>query len=568
MLGLGVGMTRLALHGRRGAMARDIVILAYGQSNEQGANLGNGAPIDPALDQDATGRIRVWRASDATDIAAVQPFADSLWISGSQYAPLRSFRLAQSLLDTTTGKIVIIPCAVGGAKLAGGSLGVDGSTYTATVARFTACLAAFPGAGVILSWTQGEQDANDAVTEAVYTTAFTAMVNGLRDVPGAGDMLAIIHQMVPERFFGPTADLPYRQVIDRAHKSIPLGLPRSIFVPASIGTQIAGDPSHFTSTGHRNAGARAFESYSRAVAWQTTIPNSPAAPTFLSERSLRLTVSDPPVPAYVIAYRATGSTGPWSEQLVFPETHLDPGATFDVSVAGTGDTDVRLHARSYAGTSAASDTVQIVASAAWWHPQAAIQLDYTNDRAFVAGVSYDSLAAARAAGAVVQSGGIDRVPLAPASSWALVGTGMTAASPPSNNSPRYLAALDNGAVGGGIDHLVLFSDVVSNNGPHSYNIAMFTNSISQLPDVPAPATSKAAPPGEPVRMAIRAKTDATIVAMDGVTLSTDTDCTLPAVTQLVIANRHDGTRDWGGTVDQVLFIDQEIDESVLNATLA
>lgn len=568
MLGLGVGMTQLALLGRQGETARDIVILAYGQSNEQGANLGNGAPIDPGLDQDVSGRIRVWRTSDATNIAAVQPFADSLWISGSQQAPLRSFRLAQSLLDTTTGKIVIIPCAVGGAKLTGGSLGVDGSTYTATVARLSACLAAFPGAEVILSWTQGEQDANDAVTEAAYTTAFTAMVNGLRDVPGAGDMVAIVHQMVPERFFGPTADLPYRQVIDRAHKTIPLGLPRSIFVPASLGTQIAGDPSHFTSTGHRNAGARAFEAYSRAVAWQTTTPDSPATPTIVSERSLRLTVSDPPPPAYVIASRITGSSGPWSEQLVFPETHLEPGATFDVTVGGSGDTDVRLHARSYAGTSTASGMVQIVAPVTWWHPQAAIHVDYTNDRAFVAGTAYDSLADARAAGAVVRSGGIDRVPLAPASSWALVGTGMTAPSLPSNNSPRYLAALDNGAVGGGIDHLVLLSDVIFNNGPHSYNIAMFTNSSSQLPDVPDPATSKAATPGAAVRMALRAKANATIVAMDGETLSTDTDCTPPAVTQLVIANRHDGTRDWGGTVDQVLFINQEITESALNAALA
>ncbi|MDZ7906347.1 MAG: sialate O-acetylesterase [Cypionkella sp.] len=544
-----------------------VVIMAWGQSNEQGSNLSNGAPIE-AQDQDASGRIRAWRASDNTDIAAVQPLAGSLWISGTQQGPLRSFRLAQNLLPTTTGKIVIIPCAVGGAKLTGGPLGVGGANYTTAKARLTACLAAFPGARVILSWTQGEQDANEAVTQSAYIAAFTAMVADLRGVPGAAAMTAIIHQMVPERFFGGTADLPARIAIDGAHKRLPLTVPDSIFVPASFGTQIAGDPSHFTSAGHRTAGDRAFPALAAAASWQTVVPGVPAAPVVGAGRGVTITVPSPVPPAFVIERRAAGDTGAWTEQLAFPEVHVVPGATFDVTVEGNGDTDVRLRARSFAGTSGPSATVQIVAPVdAWYHPKATVHLDYQNDRAFVNGAEYASLAAARTAGAVVQTGGIDRVPVTPAASFALAGTGITAAAALTQNVPRYLAALDNGATGSGIDHLVLLSEAQSGVHPELFNIAMFRNSASQIPDIPSTATSKPTARDTAIRMAVRVKLNSTISSMDGITLGTDTACTVPTLTQLVVANRHDGTRAWGGTVHQVLFINEEITEAELNAAL-
>lgn len=337
----------------------DIVILAYGESNEQSQNNSGGQPIDAVTDQDSSGRIRRWDATTGTDVQAVQPLTG--WPAYTQMRPLRTFRMAQDLLarQDPARKIVIVNCAVGGAKLTGGTLRVGGTYYTTMISRMTACLAAFPEAQVFLSWTQGEQDANDSVTAANYTTAFTAMVNGIRAIPGASGMQAIIHQMVPERFYGEIEDLPYRRVIDRAHKMLPLTVPEAIFVGASLGTQIPGDPSHFTAQGHRNAGTRAAAWVPRIGQWQMTVPDTPAAPAIVSDATIRITVSDPQPPAYVIEYRPVGSNSAWIEQIVFPNLWIDAPGTFDVTVEGTGNREVRLKARSYAGTSAASTSVVV-----------------------------------------------------------------------------------------------------------------------------------------------------------------------------------------------------------------
>lgn len=337
----------------------DIVILAYGQSNEQGQNNSGLAPIDATLDQDSSGRIRRWDATTGADVAAIQPLAD--WPSLTQKAPLRSFRMAQDLLarQDPSKKIIIVNTAVGGTKLTTGPLGVGGTHYVTTISRMTACLAAFPGARVFLSWTQGEQDANDSVSAANYTTAFTNMLNGIRAVPGAENMQAVIHQMVPERFFGATADLPYRTVIDRAHKLIPLSVPNTIFIGASLGTQISSDPSHFTSPGHRNAGARAAAWLNRISTWQTTVPTTPAAPTVSHDDTITIAMSAPQPPAYVVEYRAAGSTGTWTEQIVFPAVWTEEPSSFTVTVEGTGAREVRLKSRSRAGTSSASTSVTV-----------------------------------------------------------------------------------------------------------------------------------------------------------------------------------------------------------------
>ncbi|HEY0214459.1 MAG TPA: sialate O-acetylesterase [Paenirhodobacter sp.] len=341
------------------AFETDIVILAYGQSNEQSQNNSGGQPINTSLDQDSSGRIRRWDTATGSDVTAVQPLTG--WPALTQMGPLRTFRMAQDLLirQNPTKKIVIVNCAVGGAKLTGGPLGVGGSYYTTMISRMTACLAAFPGAQVFLSWTQGEQDANDNVSAAAYTTAFTNMLNGLRAVPGASDAKAVLHQMVPERFWGLVEDLPYRQVIDRAHKTIPLNVPNTLFIGASMGTQISGDLSHFTAQGHRNAGTRAAAWIDRIGQWQTTVPTVPATPTVVSNDTIRIAVAEPQPPAYVIEYRAAGSTGSWMEQVVFPKIWIEAPGTFDLLVEGTGSREVRLKARSYAGTSAASGALII-----------------------------------------------------------------------------------------------------------------------------------------------------------------------------------------------------------------
>lgn len=555
--------------------AQDLVILAYGQSNEAGSTLTGGSFIDPVLDQDASGRIRVWNPAAARDDAAVQPLA---WPGTGQNCPARSFRLAQTLLATVTGRIVIVPVAVGGAKMTGGPLGLGGAHYATAKARLTACLAACPGAQVIMSWTQGEQDANENVTQAQYTTAFDAMLADLRTVPGAAAMGVFIHQMQPVRFIANAlyaADRPTRVAIDAAHKAIPLSTARTVFVGADLADTFAGygDPTHFNADGHRDAGHRAATLLPLIQTWQTTVPAVPAAPVAVTGRILRIAVPSPQPPGWVVDYRDTGSSGAWTADLAFPPVWIAAGGTFDVAIPGHGAVDVRLRTRSFAGTSAPSPVVQLAAvaapPAAWWHPLALIHLDYAGDRAFVAGTAYASLAAARAAGAVVQTGGIDRVPVAvPAASWALVGTGVTGAGLPTVNQPRYLAAVDDGADGAPVDHLAWLAEAVWGTTEAAFNVGVYTDGASQLATIPSSDSSKPAGRSQAVRMGLRAKANACIVAMDGVTLGTDAACAVPAITQLVVGNRDNGGRPWQGQVHQILFINAEIDAATLNAALS
>ncbi|SEN49181.1 hypothetical protein SAMN04488003_11850 [Loktanella fryxellensis] len=577
---LGLGPVDVVLRQMRGPVGppglQHLVILAYGQSNEAGSTLTSGSFIDPVLDQDASGRIRVWNPTAARDDAAVQPL---VWPGTGQNCPARSFRLAQALLSVVTGKIVIVPVAVGGAKMTGGPLGLGGSSYAVAKARLTACLAAFPGAEVVMSWTQGEQDANENVTQAQYTAAFTAMLADLRSVPGAARMGVFIHQMQPIRFIANSlyaADRPTRVAIDAAHKAIPLSTARTVFVGADVADTFAGygDPTHFDAAGHRDAGNRAAVLMPLIQTWQTTLPAVPAAPVIVTGRTIRIAVPQPQPPAWVVAYREAGSSGAWTEQPACPPVWTDAGGTFDVAIPGGGAVDVRLHARSFAGTSAPSAVVRVAAiaappAAAWWHPLALIHLDYPGDRAFVAGTAYASMAAARAAGAVVQTGGLDRVPIAvPAASWALVGTGVTGGGLPTVNQPRYLAAVDDGADGAPVDHLAWLAEALWGTTEAAFNVGVYTDGVSQLSNIPSADTSKPAGRSQPVRMGLRAKANACIVAMDGVTLGTDVACAVPAITQLVVGNRDNGGRPWQGQVHQVLFVNAEIDAATLNAALS
>ncbi len=337
----------------------DIIILAYGQSNEQAQNNSGGQPY-LATDQDSTGRICRWDASTGAAVATGQPMSG--WPSLTQGGPARSYKMAQELLarQNPERKIIIVNCAVGGAKLTGSSLGVGGGTYTTMISRMTACLAAYPDAPVFMSFTQGEADANDNVTAANYTNALNAVINNVKALGGqAASMKNFIHQMVPERFFGATADQPYRVVIDAAHKALAVSRSDTAFIAASLGTQLATDPSHFTAEGSRNAGTRAAAWLTRPAMWATTVPSTPVVPVVVSDDTIRITVNDPQPPAYVIEYRASGSTGSWTEQVAYPQTWVNAGESFDVTVAGSGKREVRLKARSYAGTSAASGTILV-----------------------------------------------------------------------------------------------------------------------------------------------------------------------------------------------------------------
>jgi hypothetical protein len=276
--------------------------------------------------------------------------------------PARAFAMAQALLpgQDPTRRIVVIPAAVAGQALAGGTLRSPSGTYfPGAKAALAAALAAFPGALALLSWTQGEQDGNNGTGAASYIAAFETMLADLRSVPGAAGMLAVIHQMQPGRFIPEPVELPARAVIDGAHKAIPLSVPGCIFIGADLGDGVPGDPSHFASAAHRKAGQRAAAALARAAAFTEAPPPVPAAPAAGAGRQVAITVTSPPAPAYVIEYRAAGSAGAWTAQVACPAVWTAAGASFLATVGGTGSVEVRLRTRSYGGDSAASAAITL-----------------------------------------------------------------------------------------------------------------------------------------------------------------------------------------------------------------
>lgn len=154
-----------------------------------------------------------------------------------------------------------------------------------------------------------------------------------------------------------------------------------------------------------------------------------------------------------------------------------------------------------------------------------------------------------------------------AASYALAAKGVTAVTLPSSTVPQYIAALDDGADGTPADEMVGLAWATNSSTGYA-NIVQYAGGSSQLSAIPNAATSKAKAVSTDYRAAIRVKLNSTIISFDGATQSTDTGCNVPAVTQLVVGNRDDGTRGWAGTIHRIVFVNAEIDATALNGLLA
>lgn len=201
--------------------------------------------------------------------------------------------------------------------------------------------------------------------------------------------------------------------------------------------------------------------------------------------------------------------------------------------------------------------------AAWWTSGALVDLDYQNDRAYVNGTAYASLAAARTAGVVVQSGGIDRVPVTLGTNYTLAGKGVTAST--SVSTARYLVTVDDGADGTPLDEAVyIYQGLVS--AQQVIQAQVWVGSLIQAGgslELSTTIGNSAA-----MRAAVRVNANNFAFSCNGGTVQTDTAGTIPTVTQMVVGNRDDGTRPWEGTLQRVLLINQNVDNATLQGLLA
>lgn len=207
-----------------------------------------------------------------------------------------------------------------------------------------------------------------------------------------------------------------------------------------------------------------------------------------------------------------------------------------------------------------SNAIAILAASNWWDSRAFADLDYQNNRARINGVNYASIADARTAGAIiVDANGSDTVPVTHGASYVLAATGVT---PETVAAGRYLAALDDGADGDATDNLVVIQHT---NG----SLAGTLNGSAFVAGSPRmDGTFPTVPVSTAVRAAVRVKSGAYAYAFDGsINKTGNTIGAIPAVTQLVVGNRADGTRPWLGAVHRVTFIDSDLTDADLTAVL-
>lgn len=204
----------------------------------------------------------------------------------------------------------------------------------------------------------------------------------------------------------------------------------------------------------------------------------------------------------------------------------------------------------------------------WWDETAAIHLDYENDRAYIDGVAYATIADAKAADAILTASGVDYVPLPTlAASYALCATGTTGAIQPANGTSRYMVALDDGADASPTDELIAFGEIGDSGNGYVFMLA-YTGGANQIPGFPNGDVSWLTGTSTDFRLGIRMKASDILISKEGATTINDVVNTLPTLTRLVIGNRTDGTRAWTGGIGQILLINQEINEATLNGKLA
>lgn len=320
-------------------ISTDLIILAYGQSNEQGIG-----PTILAGDQDASGTIVEYHSA-GSEIPGVQPLS---WADGTDSGPSRSFAMAQELIPQMASgkKIVIIPEARSAAGI-GTLQNPAGAAYIHAAAQLTAALGEYPGARVIMSWTQGERDAVDELGTAGYISAFNTLVGQFRGIVGAENMEVILHQLAPEKI---NSDAEYA-LIDAAHKQIPLQLAKCWFVGATLGYLAPANANHYNEAGNRLAGVRAAAQVDFANTLSAVAPQV-VSEVLITAGSVTFNTSAGGASGYNVQLRNRGSADAWTDNVIYPTNYLDPGAEITVALATTGK-ETRVIAKSFGGDSAA-----------------------------------------------------------------------------------------------------------------------------------------------------------------------------------------------------------------------
>lgn len=257
------------------------------------------------------------------------------------------------------------------------------------------------------------------------------------------------------------------------------------------------------------------------------------------------------------------------------------------SILGGGDADISINSSTGAVSSAraiytgdtAAFTVQVTngtltigfpftatgtvsVDISWILSGAMIDVDYENDRAYLYGVGYPSVAAARTAGVIVQTSSIDRIALTGlASIYTIAAKGTTHSATVVGQTARYIMALDDTTS----SNLIYFAQY-DNAGAANLRHSIILAGADQAP--PTLNTATGAGTSAAVRYASRIQANSVAVSFGGAAVISDGNVTLPTVTQIVVGNRHDAARPWLGTVKRVAVVNATTSNANLPNILA
>lgn len=190
---------------------------------------------------------------------------------------------------------------------------------------------------------------------------------------------------------------------------------------------------------------------------------------------------------------------------------------------------------------------------------AVIDLNYETGRFWYDGTAYASVAAIISAGHGDATGGVNRLTLPTLSSgfsvYAVGVTGTPAAA--------YLLSLDDGSDSVAADNMLTITQAVD----EIVSVLMYSGSTEQLGT--NIRESGAGANGLDLSVALRVKANDMAGSFNGGAIKTDTSATLPSgLVNLVVGNRDDGTRPWGGTIKRIVVIDDELTNAELVALAA
>ncbi|MFK0336761.1 hypothetical protein ACIQT7_05825 [Agrobacterium deltaense] len=417
-----------------------------GQSNLKGSDAAGYSATDDAFD---VTRVRLIEsgAAEATAPAAGNPMIFGLGNTNTSrnFPAVQVIQHLLAIMDPNY-KIILLNAAHPSTGLVAGSGNQwwsppDNRCHNDAKARLATALNLYPGSMVVNLVLQGENDTGIANNNALWKAAAALNWDDLRSVSGAEEMIVIVMRMLMTA----TSTSGKRQ-IDLAHRQMPMLYPRTIFAGGPEDMYDLDGGTHLTAEGLRQRGRKAASLLRYVLPLYNAPPSAPTDFQIVGENySFKIPATH--AAGFDVEVQDADLGGAWQAYEVLPAEGQMPGDTITRRVPGIRNVNVRVRAKSRGASgvqySDYTPTRQCV-SGGWWHRQVLAAIDYTNNRAYVNGTAYATIAAAVSAGALVASASGHGAAVTVPAAFTLLSSGVTRSAALGSGSTETLAFVDDG----------------------------------------------------------------------------------------------------------------------------